>query len=356
MSTHWTKPETSGVAITVLAADRAGSRPGRRRGPLRADAPHLLVRPSGGRRRRRAAGRAGSDLMPALRRPDPPRRRSRLADPARTSLPGDSPPVAPAVAAWAAGIAVTQVLSFLAGARTGDRRRHGGDRRPPDYAMRWRSWPPHRRLRMPIGTALHNGEHGRRPGLLGPVGFPPGGPAWPPCPSASPAGPPSASASDSAARSAERGHRGDAAARRRAALPGAGRAQGWRDEVRAGAEPVRGGPARRPGRLRTGRSSPGCRTPRPRCPPRGSTPCWPGSSGPTGGPRSPSFEPLPAAAASIGQVHRAVWADGRPVAVKVQYPGADEALRSDLQARSGGCRRCSLRSLAGWTSSRWSTS
>ncbi|MGH3846348.1 MAG: ABC1 kinase family protein [Pseudonocardiaceae bacterium] len=39
----------------------------------------------------------------------------------------------------------------------------------------------------------------------------------------------------------------------------------------------------------------------------------------------------PAAAASIGQVHRAVWHDGREVAVKVQYPGADEALRSDLR-------------------------
>jgi len=44
-----------------------------------------------------------------------------------------------------------------------------------------------------------------------------------------------------------------------------------------------------------------------------------------------SFSAQPAAAASIGQVHRAVWKDGRPVAVKVQYPGADEALRSDLR-------------------------
>ena len=44
-----------------------------------------------------------------------------------------------------------------------------------------------------------------------------------------------------------------------------------------------------------------------------------------------SVEPLPAAAASIGQVHRAVWSDGRQVAIKVQYPGADEALRSDLR-------------------------
>jgi predicted unusual protein kinase regulating ubiquinone biosynthesis (AarF/ABC1/UbiB family) len=43
------------------------------------------------------------------------------------------------------------------------------------------------------------------------------------------------------------------------------------------------------------------------------------------------FDPLPAAAASIGQVHQATWADGRTVAVKVQYPGADEALRSDLR-------------------------
>ncbi|MFD5186734.1 ABC1 kinase family protein [Streptomyces sp. NPDC058357] len=42
------------------------------------------------------------------------------------------------------------------------------------------------------------------------------------------------------------------------------------------------------------------------------------------------FEDKPSAAASIGQVHRAVWHDGRNVAVKVQYPGAGEALLSDL--------------------------
>jgi predicted unusual protein kinase regulating ubiquinone biosynthesis (AarF/ABC1/UbiB family) len=39
----------------------------------------------------------------------------------------------------------------------------------------------------------------------------------------------------------------------------------------------------------------------------------------------------PTAAASIGQVHKGRWHDGRDVAVKVQYPGAGEALRSDLR-------------------------
>lgn len=46
------------------------------------------------------------------------------------------------------------------------------------------------------------------------------------------------------------------------------------------------------------------------------------------------FDEKPAAAASIGQVHRAVWHDGRAVAVKVQYPGAGDALLSDLSQLS----------------------
>ncbi|MBN9110236.1 MAG: AarF/ABC1/UbiB kinase family protein [Pseudonocardia sp.] len=44
-----------------------------------------------------------------------------------------------------------------------------------------------------------------------------------------------------------------------------------------------------------------------------------------------SFDDTPAAAASVGQVHHAVWADGREVAVKIQYPGAGDALDADLR-------------------------
>ena len=42
------------------------------------------------------------------------------------------------------------------------------------------------------------------------------------------------------------------------------------------------------------------------------------------------FDPIPFAAASLGQVHRAQLADGRQVAVKIQYPGITEALTADL--------------------------
>src|SRR5256714_1352619 len=43
------------------------------------------------------------------------------------------------------------------------------------------------------------------------------------------------------------------------------------------------------------------------------------------------WDPLPIAAASIGQVHRAITRDGRAVAVKIQYPGIARSITSDLR-------------------------
>ncbi len=44
-----------------------------------------------------------------------------------------------------------------------------------------------------------------------------------------------------------------------------------------------------------------------------------------------TFDTEPVASASIGQVYRATLSDGRPVAVKIQYPGIEHAIRSDLK-------------------------
>jgi len=43
------------------------------------------------------------------------------------------------------------------------------------------------------------------------------------------------------------------------------------------------------------------------------------------------WDPIPFAAASIGQVHRAITRDGRAVAVKIQYPGIAQSITSDLR-------------------------
>jgi len=54
------------------------------------------------------------------------------------------------------------------------------------------------------------------------------------------------------------------------------------------------------------------------------------------------WDPVPIAAASIGQVHRARTHDGHDVAVKVQYPGVDDAIRADLTSTDVLFRALSL--------------
>jgi predicted unusual protein kinase regulating ubiquinone biosynthesis (AarF/ABC1/UbiB family) len=55
-----------------------------------------------------------------------------------------------------------------------------------------------------------------------------------------------------------------------------------------------------------------------------------------------SFDEHPTAAASIGQVHRAVWSDGTPVAVKIQYPGVADAVAGDVRSLAMALRMTSL--------------
>ncbi len=54
------------------------------------------------------------------------------------------------------------------------------------------------------------------------------------------------------------------------------------------------------------------------------------------------FDESAVAAASIGQVHRATWSDGRRVAVKIQYPGIGEALAGDIAMLSASLRLTTL--------------
>ena len=125
-----------------------------------------------------------------------------------------------------------------------------------------------------------------------------------------------------------------AAAHRRAALQDARRPQGRRDEDGPGAvHPGVGAPRGARGALpQAADQAAGLRSPDVGDAP--CTTCWPRELGTGWRKQLVEFDDDPAAAASIGQVHRGRWADGREVAVKVQYPGAGEALMSDLRQLS----------------------
>lgn len=57
--------------------------------------------------------------------------------------------------------------------------------------------------------------------------------------------------------------------------------------------------------------------------------------GPDWDARFADFEPDAFAAASLGQVHRATAPDGRPLALKLQYPGIAATMKSDMQLLRG---------------------
>ena len=60
--------------------------------------------------------------------------------------------------------------------------------------------------------------------------------------------------------------------------------------------------------------------------------------------RFAEFDRQAVAAASLGQVYRARWHDGRDVAVKVQYPHVAQAVRADMRGLSAALRLAALAS------------
>jgi hypothetical protein len=138
---HWTKPDGTPVALTVVAVDTVEVDRVLTAHLLRTDQPHLLLR-SGG-----SVVTVGPLVLPGrtacLRCTDLARRD---ADPGwpvlLRQLTGLHQPAGPVPAAWAAGVAAAQVLAHLGGS-VPESAGATLELDENDHLMRWRAWPQH---------------------------------------------------------------------------------------------------------------------------------------------------------------------------------------------------------------------
>lgn len=138
---HWSKPESPGPALTIVASDRIECDRVLAAGLLRADQPHLFLRAGGGGvvvGPFVAPGRTACLHCTDLARRD--------ADPAwPTLLPQllrARAPLSAAQVGWGGSVAATQALAFLHGAAP---ETYGAtiELSTADHLTRWRSWPMH---------------------------------------------------------------------------------------------------------------------------------------------------------------------------------------------------------------------
>ena len=138
---HWSKPDSPTIALTVVAVDTVEVDRVLTAHLLRTDQPHLVLRSSG------SVVTVGPLVLPGLtaclRCTDLARRD---ADPGwpvlLRQLTGLHQPAGPVPAAWAAGVAAAQVLAHLGGS-VPESAGATLELDENDHLMRWRAWPQH---------------------------------------------------------------------------------------------------------------------------------------------------------------------------------------------------------------------